>query len=370
MIPVRGWDRERHHGLLSALRPLLGLLWDGDVTDIAANGFDEVWAKKIGRSGYGRMEGVAWASEEDFRIACVGVSEVIGRALSEQRPLFDGRLPGGERVNIAIPPACARISMTVRKFPQKAISMEDLIERGSVDERILSISRTLMRGGASILVSGGCGAGKTTLLNALSREMPEQTRVVSIEDARELQIQQPNWTALETVEPIVRGATPVTIGDLVRNALRQDPGRIIVGEVRGEEAFFLLRALSTGHAGLGTVHAASAEDALHQVVLLALLAKLEGLSAHLVASIAARAIDAVFHQEICEDGRRRVVEIVLLDRPGVVTTGAGEPVYRTKCVARWEQERQDWVFPEECPAHLLRRFSRVGLRWPKMGGEA
>src|SRR5439155_14430762 len=117
----------------------------------------------------------------------------------------------------------------------------------------------------SILVAGGTGSGKTTLLNALSREIPEHERIVTIEDARELRIAQPNWVALETVEPYADGASAITIGDLVRNALRQTPDRIVVGEVRGDEAFHLLRALSTGHGGgFGTIHANDGEDALHQ----------------------------------------------------------------------------------------------------------
>ena len=176
----------------------------------------------------------------------------------------------------------------------------------------------------SILIAGGTGSGKTSLLNAMSQVIPRHERVVTIEDARELQIQQPNWVAMETVEPYqARGGSRVTIGDLVKNALSQNPDRIVVGEVRGEEAFYLLRALSTGHGGgLGTIHANDGDDALHQVQLLAQMAEVGGLTSATVAAMVGRAVDVVVYQGYFEEGSRRVTEILEITKPGVAVSPA------------------------------------------------
>jgi pilus assembly protein CpaF len=311
-------------GLLTALAPVLGLLEDPSITEIEANGFDDVWVKGAGWRGHRRAPGIAWRDHEDLRIACIRVSDVIGRRISETHPLLNARLPGGERVNIAIPPACERIALTIRKFPAEPMTFDRLEELGTVNREIRELCRSLVLARKNILVAGGTGSGKTSLLNALSREIPSHERIVTIEDARELVIQQPNWVALETVEPYQEGVPPVTIGDLVKNALRMTPDRIIVGEVRGEEAFYLLRALSTGHGGgFGTIHANSAEDALHQLQLLAQLGPIAGLSSEVVARMVARAVDVVIYVRQLEDGTR-LVSTVLEVRPSETLAGSEE----------------------------------------------
>lgn len=352
-------------GLISALTPLLDLLLDEGVTEIEANGFDEVWVKGTSWRGHRRAEGVGWHDRPDYEIACIRISDVIGRALSRRTPLLNARLPGGERVNIAISPACERIALTIRKFPAETMTFDVLERNGSVNGSLRRLCEGLVLARQSILVAGGTGAGKTSLLNALSQVIPVHERIVTIEDARELQIQQPNWVAMETVEPYEAGATPVTIGDLVRNALRQAPDRIIVGEVRGDEAFYLLRAFSTGHGGgFGTIHANDGVDALHQLQLLAQMSPVGGLSAQVVASMVARAVDVVIYQKhFEEENARRVVEVLELERPGVQFGPGGEIEYRFRRLVRWSADQRDWEVPAEPSPRLRRALQMVGVSW-------
>lgn len=353
--------------LLTALAPILPLLADDAVTEVEANGFDDVWIKGVGWRGHRRAAEVGWRDREDFKIACIRVSDVIGRRVSEATPLLNARLPGGERVNIAIGPACDRIAVTIRKFPAEAMTFDRLVELGSLSPGLVAICRALVLARRSILVAGGTGSGKTSLLNALSREIPAHERIVTIEDARELRIQQPNWVALETVEPYAAGALPVTIGDLVKNALRMTPDRIIVGEVRGEEAFHLLRALSTGHGGgFGTIHANDGEDALHQLQLLAQMGPVTGLSSQAAASMVAKAVDVVIYQGYFEeDGARRVSELIELERPGVALGPGGTVEYRMRRLVEWSTDRKRWVYPRAPSDRLRRTLERMKLGWPE-----
>jgi pilus assembly protein CpaF len=352
--------------LVSALTPVIELLVDDEVTEIEANGFDDVWVKGSSWRGHRRATGIRWHDRADFEIACIRISDVIGRSLSKRTPLLNGRLPGGERVNIAIAPACENIALTIRKFPADTMTFDVLERMGSVNRAIREICEGLVLARQSILVAGGTGAGKTSLLNALSRLIPGHERVVTIEDARELQVQQPNWVAMETVEPYEAGANAVTIGDLVRNALRQTPDRIIVGEVRGEEAFYLLRAFSTGHGGgFGTIHSNDAEDGLHQLQLLAQTAPIAGLTSQVMAAMVARAVDIVIYQRHFEDeGSRRVAELLELERPGVSFGGTGEIAYRCRRLVEWSTDVGDWCYPQEPSRRLRRAFEARSLRWP------
>lgn len=355
---------EWNHDLLTALTPVMPLIEDEQVTEIEANAFDEVWCKGTRWSGHRRIPDVTWRDHEDFRIACIRISSVIGRAISAKKPLLNARLPDGARVNVAIPPACEKIALTIRKFPAETMTLEKLEELGSIDRRLRQICETLVLSRQSIIVAGGTSAGKTSLLNALSRVIPENERIVTIEDARELQILQPNWVALETVEPYEEGVDPVTIGDLVRNALRQTPDRIVVGEVRGEEALHLLRAFSSGHGGgFGTVHANDGVDALHQLQILAQMAPM-GLSSEVVAAMVARAVDVVIHQAYFEEENvRRVAEILQVDRPGVATGAAGIE-YKVRRLVVWDSRARGWTFPDGPSEPLEARLRTKNLAWP------
>jgi pilus assembly protein CpaF len=252
------------------------------------------------------------------------------------------------------------------------LTFEKLEEFGSVDTKVRAMLEALVLARKSILIAGGTGSGKTSLLNAMSQVIPKNERIVTIEDARELQIQQPNWVAMETVEPYDRTGTRVTIGDLVKNALRQTPDRIVVGEVRGEEAFFLLRALSTGHGGgLGTIHANDGEDALHQLQLLAQMADVGGLTAATVAAMVGRAVDVVVYQGYFEEGNaRRVSEVLELERPGVAVSRGGGIEYRYRRLLDWNETEGRWRFTQRPSEGLLRSLQRKGLPWPTESLEA
>lgn len=362
-----GWS----DALRTALFPLLGLIDDQRITEIEANGFDDVWVKGSPWIGH-RKTNVAWASPEDFRLACIRAGEVIGRQVSESSPLCNARLPGGERVNIAVPPACASIALTIRLFPTETLTFDKLLAFGSVNPPVRTMLESLVLARKSMLIAGGTGSGKTSLLNAMSQVIPRHERIVTVEDARELQIQQPNWVAMETVEPYHEGGTRVTIGDLVKNALRQSPDRIVVGEVRGEEAFYLLRALSTGHGGgLGTIHANDGDDALHQLQLLAQMADVAGLTTGTVASMVGRAVDVVVYQGYFEEGNaRRVSEILELERPGAVLGSGGEVGYRYRRLLQWKSDIAAWIFPQRPSDSLLAALGRKQLPWPSESAAA
>jgi pilus assembly protein CpaF len=243
-----------------------------------------------------------------------------------------------------------------------------LEQKRSVDAGVRQVCESLVLARKSILVAGGTGAGKTSLLNALSRLIPEHERVVTIEDARELRIEQENRVELETVEPYEDGVAPVTMGDLVRNSLRQTPDRIVVGEVRGEEAFYLLRALSTGHGGgFGTVHANDAVDALHQLQLLAQMAPVAGLTSQVVAAMVARAVDCVIFLGYFEDENvRRVTEVIEMERPGVIFADGGIE-YRTRQLVEWDAATGTWQYREGPSPRLQASLTRKGLPWPAAG---
>jgi pilus assembly protein CpaF len=357
------WDA----ALLSALHPVRDLLEDDQVTEIEVNGPADIWIKGEGIRGHRRVQNNGWADLQDFITACTRISDVIQRRINQDRPVLNGRLPGGERVNIVIPPACEQGSMTIRKFPRDTMTVEKLLEFGSLNPAIVTMARSLVLARNSILVGGGTGAGKTSTLNALSRLVPLHERVVTVEDARELQIQNPNWVALETVEPYREGVVPVGIGDLVRNCLRMTPDRIVVGEVRGDEAFFLLRALSSGHGGgFGTIHCNDAHAALRQLQLLAQMAQVGGLTSQGVAVMVGEAIDMVFYQALDEeDGRRRITEVVEVLKPGAVVASNGCSEYQFRRLVRWNPCAHDWSFPQRPSAALLRSIQLLGLEWPE-----
>jgi pilus assembly protein CpaF len=387
---MRGeWSPE----LLTALAPIAHLLRDETITDIAVNACNDVWTKGAGWRGWRREDAPGWDDLDDFRVACIRVSDVIGRPVNERKPLLNARLPGGERVNVVVPPACARIALTIRKFPAETMTLDRLERLGTLahgdragragelpgdlegagpgnggaagpQSPLRAICESLVLARVSMIVAGGTNAGKTSLLNALSRVIPAHERIVTIEDARELQMQQPNWVALETVEPVEREERGVSTEDLVRNALRMTPDRIVVGEVRGDDALHLLRALSTGHrGGFGTVHASSAVDALVQLQVLAQMASTT-MQPQVVAALVSRAVDVVVYQELFEDeGKRRVSQVVEVDRPGV-RFEAGGIEYLVRELVKWDDRRGTWVYPHPPSEGLRKALRRVGRVWP------
>jgi len=289
------------------LGPLEPLLADPEVDEVMVNGPGEVWVERRGRLA---ATGVAFAGAAELRHAIERILAPLGRRVDEAEPLCDARLPDGSRVNVVIAPlALDGPVLTIRRFRRRGFSPEELVELGTWTAPLRDLLARAVEARLNILVSGGTGSGKTTTLNALSSFIGPGERIVTIEDAAELRLQQPHVVRLEARPPGVEGRGEVTIRRLVRNALRMRPDRIVVGEVRGPEALDMLQAMGSGHDGsLSTVHAGSAEEALRRVETLALMADV-GLPHAAVREQVAAAIDLVVHQSRMRDGSRGVVAL-------------------------------------------------------------
>jgi pilus assembly protein CpaF len=287
--------------------PLEPFLRDPTVTEIMVNGGDQIYIERGGR-----IEETANAFLDDdhlLRIIDRIVSQV-GRRVDEASPMVDARLPDGSRVNAIIPPLSLRgPSLTIRKFAYDPLTLDRLVGLGSLTPRASDFLMRCILGKLNVLISGGTGTGKTTLLNALSQFIPEEERIISIEDAAELQLLQRHVVALESRPPNVEGEGEVRIRDLVRNALRMRPDRIIVGEVRGAETLDMLQAMNTGHDGsLTTIHANGPRDALQRLEMLVLMAGLD-LPLKAVREQIAGGIDLIVHMVRLVDGSRRVTHV-------------------------------------------------------------
>jgi pilus assembly protein CpaF len=289
------------------LGPLEDLLADPSVEEVMVNGPDHVYVERAGRI---EAVDVRFPDEEELRNAIERILAPLGRRIDELSPMVDARLADGSRVNVVIPPlAVDGPALSIRRFGAARPGPAELVERGSLDLAQCELLDRAVAGRRSVLVSGGTGAGKTTLLNALSSFIDPAERIVTIEDAAELRLQQRHVVRLESRPANVEGKGEVSVRDLLRNALRMRPDRIVIGEVRGPEALDLLTALNTGHEGaLSTVHANSAADALKRLETLALMADL-GLPHEAIAEQVQRGVDLVVHVERRADGSRRVVEI-------------------------------------------------------------
>jgi pilus assembly protein CpaF len=300
--------RERVMLLATGLGPLEPLLADPAVDEVMVNGPASVYVERAGRV---ERVGVEFAGEAELMHAIERVLAPLGRRVDEAAPLCDARLADGSRVNVVIPPlSLSGPCLTIRRFRREGFSLRDLVARGTMPGAVAELLAVCVAARASILVSGGTGCGKTTTLNALSGAIPGEERIVTIEDAAELRLRQRHVVRLEARPANLEGRGEVTIRQLVRNALRMRPDRIVVGEVRGPEALDMLQALNTGHDGsLTTVHANSPADALRRVETLALMAGV-GLPHAAVREQAASAIDLVVHQARLADGCRVVDSVV------------------------------------------------------------
>ena len=289
------------------LGPLEDLLADPTVEEVMVNGPHQVYVERAGR-----IEAVeaGFTDEEELRNVIERILAPLGRRIDELSPMVDARLADGSRVNAVIPPlAIDGPVLSIRRFGASRPGPRELLELGTLTESQLEQLEEAVGARRSVLVSGGTGSGKTTLLNALSGFVAPGERLVTIEDAAELRLQGRHVVRLESRPAGVEGRGEVTIRDLLRNALRMRPDRIVIGEVRGAEALDLLTALNTGHRGaLSTVHANSPADALARLETLALMAGL-GLPHEAIAAQVRRGIDLVVHLERLEDGSRRVTEI-------------------------------------------------------------
>ena len=306
--------------------PLEPLLARDDIADIMVNGNKNIFIEVQGRV---RETNIRFRDHSQLLNVCQRIVSQIGRRVDESSPICDARLPDGSRVNVIVPPlAVDGTALTIRKFRKDKLTLDQLIEYGSISPAGAEILRVIGRIRCNVLVSGGTGSGKTTLLNCLTRYIDLDERIVTCEDAAELQLQQPHVVRLETRPPNLEGEGRITMRDLVRNCLRMRPERIIVGEVRGDEAFDLLQAMNTGHDGsMGTLHANSPRDSLARLESMILMAGFT-LPAKTIREMICAAIDVIVQTQRLRDGSRRITHITeILGMEGDVATTQDLLVY-------------------------------------------
>lgn len=290
------------------LGPLEPLLRDNSVSDIMINGPQKIYVER-----HGKLELTNLHFRNDAHVMHVAqrIASSVGRRVDESSPMLDARLVDGSRVNVIIPPLSLKgPCISIRKFSRSVMSFARFEELGTVSPELAKALDIAARCRLNVIISGGTGSGKTTLLNAMSSKIDRDERIVSIEDIAELQLQQPHVLQLETRPPNIEGNGEVTQRDLMRNALRMRPDRIILGEVRGPEAFDMMQAMNTGHNGsLSTIHSNSARDAISRIENMILMANVN-LPIQAIRSQIASALDMIVHTERMRDGVRRVTELV------------------------------------------------------------
>src|SRR5258708_7303004 len=345
-VPLSFAERERlSREILDeifGLGPLEPLLKDPSVSDILVNRFDRVY---IERSGKLEVTGLSFKDNQHLMQIIDRIVSRVGRRVDESSPMVDARLADGSRVNAIIPPlALDGPVLSIRRFGRDPVTARHMLDNRTLTEPMLEVLSSMVKGRTNILISGGTGAGKTTLLNVLSGFIPDYERVVTIEDAAELQLKQEHVVRLETRPPNIEGKGAVRQRQLVINSLRMRPDRIIVGEVRGEEAFDMLQAMNTGHEGsLTTVHANSPRDALARLESMFSMANLN-IPERAIRQQIASAIHVVVHVARLPDGTRKVIsvsaitgmdddsiwmqEIFVFDRAGIDSDGRVRGVFR------------------------------------------
>jgi pilus assembly protein CpaF len=292
---------------LSGYGPIQPLLDDPEVTEVMVNGPRNIYVERRGKV---TKTEISFENNEHVMRIIERIVTPLGRRIDVDHPTVDARLPDGSRVNAVIPPvAIDGPSITIRKFSRERLTVSQLVANGSLTDSMAEFLRACVSARLNILISGGTGSGKTTLLNVLSGFIPEDERIVTIEDSAELQLQQDHVVRLETKSPNADGSGGVTIRDLVRNSLRMRPERIVVGEVRGGEALDMLQAMNTGHDGsLTTLHANAPRDAISRLETMSLMAGIE-LPIRVIREQMASAVDLIVQQSRLRDGSRKVTQI-------------------------------------------------------------
>ena len=331
-IPLSRTDRDRvvtdvQHEVFG-LGPLETLMKDPEITDILVNTHASVFVER-----YGKLEKTDVRFRDDAHLMQIieRIVTRVGRRVDESSPMVDARLPDGSRVNAIIPPlALDGPILSIRRFGAERLTINDLIQFNSVPAQIAEVAAACVKSRLNVLVSGGTGAGKTTLLNCLSNFIPETERIVTIEDSAELKVQQEHVVRLETRPPNIEGTGSVTQRDLVRNALRMRPDRIVVGEVRGGEALDMMQAMNTGHDGsISTIHANSARDALSRLETMMLMAGIT-LPERALREQIASAIDIIIQLSRLSDGSRKLIEFAEV-------TGMEGSTITTQTIFKFEQ---------------------------------
>jgi pilus assembly protein CpaF len=313
--------------------PLDPMLADETVTEVMCNAYDDIWVEREGRI---ERTDLSFTDDIQYRAVIDKIVAAVGRRVDEASPMVDARLPDGSRVNAIIPPLALNGSvLTIRKFAKDPYTAKDLINFGTWSVDLVTVMEACVRGKLNVMVSGGTGTGKTTNLNVLSAFIPDGERVITIEDSAELQLQQPHVINLETRPLSAEGTGQVSIRDLVKNALRMRPDRIIVGEVRGAEALDMLQAMNTGHEGsMTTVHANSPRDAISRIETMVLMAGYD-LPVRAIREQIASALDLILQVSRMPDGRRVITavteiqglegDVILLQDVFKFRTVAGSP---------------------------------------------
>ncbi|HJX89598.1 MAG TPA: CpaF family protein [Pyrinomonadaceae bacterium] len=345
--PLSTAERDRlvtevHHELFG-LGPLEPLLSDHTISDILVNSFSSIYIERRGKL---EKTAIAFKDDEHLMRVIERIVSTVGRRIDESQPMVDARLPDGSRVNAIIPPlALDGPVLSIRRFGAEPLKMPTLIENGALTKEIAILFEMCVRARLNIIISGGTGAGKTTLLNALSAYIPRDERIVTIEDSAELQLQQPHIVRLETRPPNIEGRGEVSQRDLVRNALRMRPDRIVIGECRGGEAIDMLQAMNTGHDGsLTTIHANTPRDALARLETMIQMTGMR-LSDRAMRQQIASAVNLVIQVARLTDGTRRITsiseitgmegdttamqEIFMFERTGLDASGKVMGMFRT-----------------------------------------
>ena len=332
---------------IMGLGPIEPFLQDSSVSEVMVNGPDSIY---IERSGHLIKTETRFRNTEHLMHIIDRIVSAVGRRVDESSPMVDARLLDGSRVNVIIPPlSLIGPCLTIRKFSRDVLTVDKMIEFGSFDERMAQFLEACVRGRLNVVVSGGTGSGKTTLLNVLSSYVPESERIVTLEDSAELQLHQDNLVTLETRPANIEGEGEISMRDLVRNALRMRPDRIIVGEVRTGEALDMLQAMNTGHDGsMTTAHANSARDLLSRLETMVLMSGME-LPLRAIRSQIASAVDIVVQIARLRDGSRKIINISEI-------TGMEGDIITMQDLFRFEQQGIDG------DGRLRGEFVTTGLR--------
>jgi len=363
-VPLSFAERERlSREILDeifGLGPLEPLLKDPTVSDILVNRFDRVYVERAGKL---EITGLTFKDNQHLMQIIDRIVSRIGRRVDESSPMVDARLQDGSRVNAIIPPlALDGACLSIRRFGRDPVTARNMIENKTLTEPMLELLSAMVKGRLNLLISGGTGAGKTTLLNVLSGYIPNSERIVTIEDAAELQLKQEHVVRLETRPPNIEGKGSVRMRQLVINSLRMRPDRIVVGEVRGEEAFDMLQAMNTGHEGsLTTVHANSPRDALNRVENMVSMANLN-IPERAIRQQVANAIHAVVQIARLSDGSRKVLTVAEITgmEGDMITT---EDIFVFERSGIDESGRVRGVFHSNGhPPHFAERLATAGCR--------
>jgi pilus assembly protein CpaF len=364
-IPVSRADRDRlamevHHEVFG-LGPLETLMKDPEISDILVNNHSHIYVER-----YGKLEKTDVRFRDDAHLMQIieRIVTRVGRRVDESSPMVDARLADGSRVNAIIPPlALDGPILSIRRFGAERLTINDLIQFNSVPAQIAEVAAACVKSRLNMLVSGGTGAGKTTLLNCLSNYIPENERIVTIEDSAELKLQQEHVVRLETRPANIEGQGSVTQRELVRNALRMRPDRIVVGEVRGGEALDMMQAMNTGHDGsISTIHANTARDALSRLETMMLMAGIH-LPERALREQVASALDVIVQLSRLSDGSRKLIEFTEV-------TGMEGSTITTQTIFKFEQRgvengqvKGDFVATGVMPS-FMDRLERHGFKIP------